>query len=122
MSSSSPNCFDSSLYFDESQCVESSVFLVEIFQSSGVQLFRRLGLIVVMILGFVANGWAAADEEGFTEDANAAIERAVKEDKELILLFTGSDWCPPCKKLEAEGPFGKGLPVRSLQALRVSQV
>ena len=55
-----------------------------------------------LILSCGATGWAAEDDEGFTEDANAAIERALKEDKELILLFTGSDWCPPCKKLDAE--------------------
>ncbi len=43
-----------------------------------------------------------ADEIEFTEDAKAAIERAAEEDKDIIFLFTGSDWCPPCKKLESE--------------------
>ena len=41
-------------------------------------------------------------DEGFTDDAKAAIARAVKEDKEIIFFFTGSDWCLPCKKLEEE--------------------
>lgn len=39
---------------------------------------------------------------GFTEDAPSAIERAKVEKKDVIFLFTGSDWCPPCKKLEKE--------------------
>jgi len=43
-----------------------------------------------------------ADDHGFTEDAKEAIARAVEQDKDIIFLFTGSDWCPPCKKLEEE--------------------
>ena len=42
----------------------------------------------------------AADD--FTEDAAAAMKKAVAEGKDVLLLFTGSDWCPPCKRLEAE--------------------
>ncbi len=38
----------------------------------------------------------------FTEDISKAVETAKKEQKDLFLLFTGSDWCPPCKKLESE--------------------
>ena len=65
---------------------------------------RRLviGAFSLLISTVIFSGLTPADEEGFTEDAKSAIERAVKEDKELILFFTGSDWCPPCKKLEAE--------------------
>ena len=43
-----------------------------------------------------------ADDPGFTEDAKEAIARAAEQDKDIIFLFTGSDWCPPCKKLEEE--------------------
>jgi len=32
----------------------------------------------------------------------AAIVEATEQDKDILLLFTGSDWCPPCKKLESE--------------------
>lgn len=60
--------------------------------------FGAIGFILAMLLPLNV----VADEEGFTEDAKAAIERAVKEDKELILYFTGSDWCPPCQKLDRE--------------------
>ncbi len=31
-----------------------------------------------------------------------AIEQAKKEKKDILVLFTGSDWCPPCQKLEQE--------------------
>jgi len=32
----------------------------------------------------------------------AAVKEATDQDKDILLLFTGSDWCPPCKKLESE--------------------
>ena len=41
-------------------------------------------------------------EDDWTEDIDAAIELAEKEDKDVLVLFTGSDWCPPCIKLEKE--------------------
>ncbi|MFK7766973.1 MAG: thioredoxin fold domain-containing protein [Mariniblastus sp.] len=63
-----------------------------------------IGLIAIMIAccsaPLISN--CHADDEGFTDDAKAAIARALKEEKEIIFLFTGSDWCPPCKKLEEE--------------------
>ena len=33
------------------------------------------------------------------EDFDKALEAAKKEGKILMLEFTGSDWCPPCKML-----------------------
>ena len=39
----------------------------------------------------VDRGWITNLEEGF--------EFAKKEKKSVLILFTGSDWCPPCKKL-----------------------
>ncbi len=35
-------------------------------------------------------------------DLDTAKARAKAESKDLLLFFTGSDWCPPCKKLTAE--------------------
>lgn len=37
--------------------------------------------------------------EGWTEDFEGAKETAVAENKDILLEFTGSDWCPPCKEL-----------------------
>ena len=39
---------------------------------------------------------------GFTVDYDAARERAKANGRDLFLLFTGSDWCTYCKKLEKE--------------------
>jgi len=59
-------------------------------------------MIIAILSCLIAPAYAQADENDFTEDAKAAIERAIDEKKDIIFLFTGSDWCPPCKKLEAE--------------------
>ncbi len=60
---------------------------------------RKVIGVLLAVLSFATTSIA---EDGWTEDASAAIEQAVKEDKDLLLLFTGSDWCPPCQKLEQE--------------------
>jgi len=35
-------------------------------------------------------------------DFNLAIETAKKENKNIVLVFQGSDWCAPCIKLDRE--------------------
>lgn len=38
----------------------------------------------------------------FTDDWDAAMKKAAKEGKNVFALFTGSDWCIWCKRLEGE--------------------
>lgn len=46
---------------------------------------------------------AGVDQAGDWEtDIDLAIENAKKDGKFLLLDFTGSDWCPPCIRLEQE--------------------
>ncbi|MBI4616462.1 MAG: thioredoxin family protein [Planctomycetes bacterium] len=45
---------------------------------------------------------ALADGEGWTDDFEAAKAQAEKEGKDLLLDFTGSDWCGWCIKLRNE--------------------
>jgi thioredoxin-related protein len=55
---------------------------------------KRIGLLMVLFissLGFSQN-WRSSLEE-------AKIE-ATKENKQILLVFSGSDWCAPCMKLE----------------------
>lgn len=55
-------------------------------------------IVIGLLLGFMA--WqVSAGEEQWTTDLAKAQEKA-KKDKKLVLVdFTGSDWCPPCKAL-----------------------
>jgi len=36
----------------------------------------------------------------WTEDYKAAVEQAKAEKKDLLVFFTGSDWCPYCQELD----------------------
>ena len=63
-------------------------------------------LIFVLALALLTNittaqVWATPND-GFITDMEAAVEEAKEQDKDILLLFTGSDWCPPCKMLEGE--------------------
>ena len=42
----------------------------------------------------------AATQEGWTTDYESAVAQAKKENKSVLLEFTGSDWCPPCKLMQ----------------------
>ncbi len=50
-------------------------------------------------IGFTS---AFAGGEGWTHDFEAAKKQAAEEKKDLLIDFTGSDWCPPCKALTAQ--------------------
>lgn len=45
---------------------------------------------------------AQAAGAGWTEDFEAAKAQAAREGKDLLIDFTGSDWCSWCKKLDQE--------------------
>jgi thiol:disulfide interchange protein len=40
--------------------------------------------------------------KGWTTDLEKALEQAKKENKSVLVEFTGSDWCPPCKMMRKE--------------------
>lgn len=69
-----------------------------------VRITRRLmvAIFALLVCPCVFQTDACADEHEFTEDAAAAIKQAVKQEKDIIFLFTGTDWCAPCQKLEKE--------------------
>ncbi len=44
----------------------------------------------------------ASAEDIWRDDIDAALEVAKADGKDLLLFYTGSDWCEPCKKMVAE--------------------
>lgn len=56
-------------------------------------------------------GTALADK-GWLTDIDAGIAQAKKENKSVMVEFTGSDWCPPCimmhKKVFSKSEFVSG--------------
>ena len=43
-----------------------------------------------------------AARPGWSDNYAESLARAKKEDKFILINFTGSDWCPPCQLLEKE--------------------
>ncbi|GDX10016.1 hypothetical protein LBMAG57_17880 [Verrucomicrobiota bacterium] len=58
-------------------------------------------LALLSALAFIASPLLAADDAWIT-DLPKALEQAKTEKKLVLLDFTGSDWCPPCKNLHAK--------------------
>jgi thioredoxin-related protein len=58
-------------------------------------------LSVAFVLAFAISSRAAAPP-GWTNDYPKAVETAKTENKNLLLDFTGSDWCGYCKLLDKE--------------------
>jgi thioredoxin-related protein len=56
-------------------------------------------LITVISLIFIIQIGFAQDAEMIT-DWNKAKEVAKKENKRILIILTGSEWCAPCKKMD----------------------
>lgn len=64
-------------------------------------------LLLVFATQFVSAN--DTDSENWHDDINEAIAATKENGKDLLLLYTGSDWCPPCKQLESEVFAGDGF-------------
>ena len=60
-------------------------------------------ILILFAVFFSAVMWANENApHGWETDIEAALKKADAENKNVLLLFTGSDWCGFCKKLERE--------------------
>jgi len=59
-----------------------------------------MGFLAVLAAALV--GLPASAAELWTENAQDAMAQAAKEKKDLLIDFTGSDWCGWCQKLDKE--------------------
>lgn len=57
---------------------------------------------VVLVCVALSSGWAFAGGKGWGNDMAAAMKQAQAEKKDLLLDFTGSDWCGWCITLNDE--------------------
>ena len=55
-------------------------------------------ILPIVVAACVAPCFAA---EGWITDMDAAKKQAAEQKKDLMIEFTGSDWCPPCMQLRA---------------------
>ena len=61
-------------------------------------------IFVLFILLFTGcnNGQASSDNLDWKENLEQAVAQAKKENKAVLVNFTGSDWCIWCKRLNSE--------------------
>lgn len=57
--------------------------------------------IIIVILLSLTSIYTLNAQDWIT-DFNEAKETATKENKKIVLVFQGSDWCAPCIKLDQE--------------------
>ena len=60
---------------------------------------RSYHRVVMTLLAVIGLSLAAVAEEGWLVDFAKAKAQSAKEGKPVLMEFTGSDWCPPCKAL-----------------------
>jgi thioredoxin-related protein len=71
-------------------------------QSRCVGLYRVKPLIYAVLAALFLSAGAAQAELQWLTDFKKAQEQAKTQNKPLLIEFTGSDWCPPCRMLQKE--------------------
>ncbi|MCU0405895.1 MAG: thioredoxin family protein, partial [Ignavibacteriaceae bacterium] len=61
-------------------------------------------LLVLFVFLFTScnNGQSSSDKLNWNGNLEKAVEQAKKENKTVLVNFTGSDWCIWCKRLSSE--------------------
>ncbi len=75
--------------------------LLLILKKKTMKTFALLSILLLTGIQSFAQKAAKEDLVWYT-DLNKAVEVANKENKPIMLFFTGSDWCGWCKKLQNE--------------------
>lgn len=61
----------------------------------------KKGLLLLLFI-FAVNIYAQENDLNWLLDFDEAKQISAKQDKPILVYFTGSDWCAPCKKLKAD--------------------
>jgi len=64
-----------------------------------IESIKRLAMVALGAATLVSNA-IAKTPKGWVDNVEDAFVQAKKEEKDLLLLFTGSDFCPPCIVME----------------------
>ncbi len=68
--------------------------------SSEIEIFTKLKTMKKILMLFVMGCTSIGFAQNWTSNMEEAKIKASKEDKKILLVFSGSDWCAPCMKLE----------------------
>ncbi|MFK7909090.1 MAG: thioredoxin family protein [Akkermansiaceae bacterium] len=73
---------------------------------------KAIKLLLTTAVASLAISTAATAGAGWMTDIDAALAKAKSEKKDVLVEFTGSDWCPPCimmdKKVFSKKKFTDG--------------
>ncbi len=58
--------------------------------------------LVLIMIGFCALSGMSTQAQNWQTDINQAKALAAKENRKIVLVFQGSDWCAPCIKLDRD--------------------
>ncbi|MGA8657643.1 MAG: thioredoxin family protein [Chthoniobacterales bacterium] len=64
--------------------------------------FYRLLVLAVTCCGALSLTSTRADDASWKTSFAQAVAEASQQNKQILLNFTGSDWCPPCRKMDQE--------------------
>jgi thioredoxin-related protein len=64
--------------------------------------FYHLLVLAVTCSGALSLTSARADDAPWKTSFAQAVAEASQQNKQILLNFTGSDWCPPCRKMDQE--------------------
>jgi len=61
---------------------------------------NKIIVLVMLIASSIIHAQEKNDKVNWQTDFDLAKKQAKEENKPILMLFTGSDWCPPCKMLK----------------------
>ncbi|ADV50700.1 thioredoxin family protein [Cellulophaga sp. E16_2] len=63
---------------------------------------KKLLIALLFPVLLCAQGDLKEKKTNWLTDYKTAVKKAEKEDKNILVFFTGSDWCPPCIALKKD--------------------
>jgi len=67
-----------------------------------INLLKKRFLTTALLAGLLGTVSVQGSGDGWLTDYEAALSKAKEENKIILIDFQGSDWCPPCIKLNNE--------------------
>lgn len=62
---------------------------------------KKIIIVIFLFAGIISNAQTSKNLV-WNKNIEDAIEQAIKENKQTLVYFSGSDWCKPCKELKKE--------------------
>ena len=63
---------------------------------------KKVVLLIALLISVTTFAQEEVSKLNWLLDIDQALELSEKEHKPVLIYFTGSDWCPPCKMLKAD--------------------